>query len=104
MLAFEVSLNGELLYVAGFSEGLSLATEVRAFHLPPGTDVPGLVNVALMTAIPSSPPDNPSQPIRWGGTRGLSVGDIVSVRIVDVDQTSEPDGPGQSRPAAHRRR
>lgn len=95
MLAFEVSLNGEVLYVAGFSEGLSLMTTVRAFRFPPSVQQSDLVNMSLTTVIPGST-DGPSEPIQWGGQRGLSVGDAVTVRIVEVDQISEPDDPEEN--------
>lgn len=77
MLAFEVSLNGEILYVAGFTSGMSMLTEVSVLQFPGHPR-----KLSLSTAIPGG---SNRRPLTWG-QKPLSVGDTVSVRIVDVEQ------------------
>lgn len=83
MLAFEVSLNGKVLYVAALTDGITLQTNVSAFALPMTAR-----HIAVTTAIPSSP-EGPAEAL-WWGRHALSVGDTVSVRIIEVDKTDPP--------------
>lgn len=89
MLAFEVSLNGKVLYVAGFSEGHFLQSRVQA-HRHPAQDISSVKDATLTTSIPGSA-DGPLVPIKWGGIQQLSIGDSVTVRVIEVDEGSEPD-------------
>jgi hypothetical protein len=76
MLAFEVSLNGKVLYTARIGDTPVVSTSVRALELPQW-------GMRL-----------------WWRQQPLVVGDAVTVRIVDVDETDEPSemsGPGMLR-------
>jgi len=83
MLAFEVSLNGERLYLAGIHEWRCLSTRIEAIMMHQLRDP-----LRLITSVPRSA-DGPPNMLHWG-TQALKVGDTITVKIIDSDDVDEP--------------
>ena len=91
MLAFEVSINGKLRYVAGHADAQSLTLMLWGT-----TRYVQSASVNTFVAIPSdSPAGSATQSYE---TDSISIGDEVSIRIVDVETPDRPvkrnDGEG----------
>ena len=84
MIAFEVRLNGQLLYTAGH---VDIAVHSAIVHyLSKKQDL--FMTVGGLT-------DNtqgPSQYLTWSENSQLSLGDEVSIKIVDVPTCDAPTG------------
>lgn len=83
MLAFEVSLNGKILYVAGMDQWQYLCTRITATTIEQIQEP-----ISLQTSIPGSDAGPPNQ-LYWED-QALRVGDTISVRIVDTDAVTTP--------------
>ena len=88
MVALEVSVNGKRRYVAGHIDAGTLAVIVRGYR--PFPEAPchcvldGFVTVRVE--------DRPQGGVLPYPTDRLSVGDEVTVRIVEVDSADPPSG------------
>lgn len=94
MLAFEVSLNGDRLYLAGIDQWGHMVSRIEALMIDQLRDP-----IRLTTSIAKSPKGPPNS-LHWG-TQALKVGDTVTVKIVEADDVDRPferaaPGPGPS--------
>ena len=89
MLAFEVSKNGDVMYVAGMDKWSSMTTIIRAMDHPRMGK-----GVTLYTAIPGSS-GGPPKSLDWGQLL-LTIGDEITIRIVETDETDPPKEPDDS--------
>lgn len=96
MIAFEVSLNGERMYLAGAEDLTVLSAQVTAIgklgdktaqRFPDDTTSDIHYNVSGLTVRPNRS-DNLF--VEWAAMESLQVGDVLEVRIVE---TEEPDLP-----------
>jgi hypothetical protein len=87
MVAFEVSINGERRYVAGHADAQALNIWMHG-SFPIIGSVRGLFGVHGSVAIPAAN-EGQSETLSYPSDC-LSVGDEVTIRIVDVDQVDSP--------------
>ena len=90
MRAFEVSVNGDRVCVAGMVERGVLSAHVTWLHQRPDTEYqPNAESLELAVGGLASDPSGPSEHRTWL-RRSLQVGDVIELRVVDATDADAP--------------
>ena len=115
-MALEIAVNGELLYTVGAEDWRMVWAHVMGHRItpdsftpemiPPGKEVPDEdsvgINFMASVAVPgeetvfsTDSPDSIGEQFMTESYKGrkLSVGDVVTIKVIETDAADEPNGP-----------